>query len=85
MSIQNYNQGKKLLEENRATEAIEYLKTAADLRNHDACYLLGVCYEEGTGIIQDMILAVKYYQNAADQGNALAQHSLGRCFFMTVV
>jgi hypothetical protein len=39
--------------------------------------LLGVCYERGTGVVQDEAEAVRWYRLAADQGNARAQVNLG--------
>ena len=38
---------------------------------------LGVCYELGTGVTQDLKLAVEWYAKAAAQGNAEAQFNLG--------
>ncbi len=39
--------------------------------------LVGVCCEDGTGVVKDEVEAVKYYRMAADQGNANAQYNLG--------
>ena len=39
--------------------------------------LVGVCYEDGTGVVKDEVEAVKYYKMAADQGDADAQKALG--------
>ena len=39
--------------------------------------LLGVCYQNGTGLVKDEVEAVKYYKMAADQGDADAQKALG--------
>ena len=40
-------------------------------------HVLGVCYEDGTGVAKDEVEAVKYYKMAADQGDADAQYILG--------
>ena len=39
--------------------------------------LLGVCYDNGTGVVKDEVEAVKYCKMAAYQGNASAQYNLG--------
>ena len=39
--------------------------------------LVGLCYENGTGVVKVEVEAVKYYKMAADQGNASAQEALG--------
>jgi TPR repeat protein len=40
-------------------------------------YSAGVCYEQGTGVAQNLEEAVRYYKLAADQGDAGAQKNLG--------
>ncbi len=42
-----------------------------------AMNLVGVMYENGTGIIQNDKQAVRWYRMAAEQGNAYAQYNLG--------
>ena len=39
--------------------------------------LLGLCYQNGTGVVKDKVEGVKYYKIAADQGYASAQYNLG--------
>ena len=41
---------------------------------------LGVRYENGKGVLKDDKQAVKWYQKAADQGNASAQYNLGAMY-----
>ncbi|KAI7906500.1 uncharacterized protein BX663DRAFT_548675 [Cokeromyces recurvatus] len=55
-----------LLKEN-SSEAISWLKKASRLGDPRAFYYLGECYEFGNGVQADPILAVQYYQNAADR------------------
>ena len=40
-------------------------------------HLLGLCYENGSGVVKDKVEAVKYFMMAADQGHANAQYNLG--------
>ena len=45
--------------------------------DHDAQYNLGIMYAEGQGVPQDYKKAAEWFTRAADQGEALAQTSLG--------
>jgi len=38
---------------------------------------LGVCYQDGDGVEQNLARAVELYQQAAEQGEAGAQYNLG--------
>ena len=42
---------------------------------------LGCCYEDGTGVLQNIREAISLFRQAADQGCALAQLNLGRCYY----
>jgi uncharacterized protein len=42
--------------------------------------MLGFCYDNGHGVIEDMAEAVKYYRRAADAGHAGALFNLGLCY-----
>ena len=42
--------------------------------------VLGGCYENGSGVSQDHVEAVKWYHKAAEQGHAWAQYNLGNCY-----
>ena len=46
----------------------------------NAQFGLGVCYENGQGIIQSYEKAVEWYTKAAEQGYAYAQYNLGVCY-----
>ena len=59
---------------------IEAWNAAANHGNAIAQLDLGVCYEHGKGVPQDMQQAVKYHKLSANQGNAQAQHNLGYCY-----
>ena len=58
-------------------EKIAYLRKWAELGNADAQYKLALSYDDGQGVTQDKVLAVKWYRKAADQGYAKAQCDLG--------
>ncbi len=56
---------------------IESLRTRANAGDADAQFSLGVMYDVGRGVPQDDVEAVVWYRQAAEQGHASAQHSLG--------
>jgi TPR repeat protein len=45
----------------------------------------GVCYDYGQGVAKDERKAVEYYQLAAAQNHATAQHNLGALHFCACV
>lgn len=58
--------------------AILYLKDAAKENSRTAQYLLGDCYENGTGVEQDYKQAAYWYRKAAKQGDPDAKEALER-------
>ena len=64
-----------------------FANTADDYRedalNGDAWaqYNLGVCYDNGTGVLEDDKQAVYWYTKSAEQGNAKAQSNLGNRYY----
>jgi TPR repeat protein len=76
--------GKIKIDDNTPLDVIQ--EQAAN-GNAEAQFLLGVYYEIGEGVSQDMLKAVKWYQKAvkenqkaAEQGDAEAQNRLGVCY-----
>jgi len=59
--------------------ASRYLK-AATLGDPNAQFNIGLCYQEGRGIVKDVKIAVTWYRKAAAQGDAGAQNKLGDCY-----
>ena len=66
-----YNLGCYLSKED-AVKAAECYEKAAKLGHAEAQNNLGVCYELGTGVPKDVVLAAQWYRKAADQGNQSA-------------
>lgn len=61
--------------------AAEKFQRAADLGNTHAMYTLGVCFERGRGVEQDLSRAAALYRDAAHAGgHARALHNLGVCY-----
>ena len=71
----------------KAYQAGDYLKAlsiweqTAILGNATAQFNIGYMHEFGEGVTQNHEIAAKWYELAADQGDARAQHSLGGYYF----
>ncbi|CEI95374.1 hypothetical protein RMCBS344292_09563 [Rhizopus microsporus] len=63
--------------EQNSKEGFEYLMKSAENNNMYAQFLVGVHYERGLDIPQDLEKAMHYYQKSADQGFPDAQAALG--------
>ena len=61
-----------------SAQTSEELTTQCQQGNAEACFNLGVAYDNGTGLTQDAVKAVALYQRACD-----AQHAKG-CFNLGV-
>ena len=57
-------------------EAAKLYQLAAEQKDPDAQYQLGLMYSNGEGISQDYKEAAKWFQLAVEQGNMLAQGEL---------
>jgi TPR repeat protein len=53
----------------------------AELGDAEAQYNLGVMYDEGAGVDQDLVCAASWYRKAAEQGFVDAQTNLGMMFY----
>lgn len=53
--------------------ALNYLNKAADKNNPDAIYILGLMYEHGRGVRQDIERSVKLFDRAAAMGQGYAK------------
>ncbi len=57
--------------------ALQWIRRAADQRDASAQTNLGVLYDEGRGVPQDLAEAVRWSRRAALQGHASAQFNFG--------
>ena len=57
--------------------SIEAIRTRANAGDAEAQFNLGVMYDAGLGVPQDLVEAVAWYRQAAEQGYADAQYNLG--------
>ena len=51
--------------------SIAELKAKAEKGNADAQFKLGVCYDHGDGVAKNLVEAVKWFREAAEQGDGL--------------
>lgn len=75
----NYLYNGNLVEKDEA-QAIQYYTKAAELKDPNACYMLGLLLEEGTAIKQNLPQAVKHYSTAANSNHLLALLKLASCY-----
>ena len=50
-------------------------------RNSRAQCMVGLCYEMGQGVAEDIQKATEYYRQAAENGNVTAMCNLGYCYY----
>ena len=70
------SKGKTFLDNQEYHDAVECFRIAAQMRNAQAMYYLGLCYEKGLGVEQDAAEAEKWIRKAAEQGHADALQAL---------
>jgi TPR repeat protein len=88
--FQNLNQTNKVLcycfgeyyrlIEKKTDLSLSFIQISANQGYAPAQNRLGICYDYGDGVKQDLSKAVEYYQRAANQGHAVAQFNLGWCW-----
>lgn len=61
----------------RATESMNFIRSAADSGDADAQFILGRAYHLGVGVSTDYGLAHYWYTKSAEQQNAAAECNLG--------
>ena len=77
-----YALGKLMLSVGLSTEAIRWLKYAADSGDQFARYTLGKVYLQGEHTEKDVDTAVDYLKLSAEQGNQYAQYTLGKLYLL---
>ena len=73
----NYRKGLDAYSKSDYTTALREIKPLAEQGNADAQSLLGIMYEFGQGVPENIKTALKWYRLAADQGVARAQKRYG--------
>ncbi|XP_014664577.1 PREDICTED: death ligand signal enhancer-like [Priapulus caudatus] len=72
--------GLQLVQGSKFESAVKWFETASQDGYSKAQYNLGVCYEQGLGVKQDVKKAAEFYHQAAQRGHAMAQYNLGVLF-----
>jgi TPR repeat protein len=63
-----------------ANASIVEIRSRAEQGEKEAQFRLGVCYENGEGVLQSNAEAAKWYRKAAEQGYAASECELGACY-----
>lgn len=78
--MKNQNNTNTTVEE-RTYNSFDDLEEAAEQRNADAQYHLGLCYEKGNNVPNaNCKKAIEWFEKAAKQGNIKALCALGNCY-----
>ena len=72
--------GRKKEEEGDYQSALNLYESSAAKNNTLAMVLLGMCYEEGRGVVKDLSFALALYQKAADLGDSWGQGLIGEAY-----
>ena len=78
---QQFQQGVEAAKGGDYQTAFKLWLPLAEQGNAATQYNLGLMYENGQGVKQDDVEAVKWYRKAAEQGNAKAQFNLGVSYY----
>lgn len=63
------------------TEAVKWLRPAAEKGDRESQFILGMCLRNGEGISVNEEKGFKYIKLAAEQDSSMALYELGRCYF----
>ena len=74
---QDFGKGLEAAQKGDLATALREWSALAEQGHVGAQYNLGVMYENGKGVTQDLKEAVKWYRKSAEQGTAMAQYNLG--------
>lgn len=72
----------KLYVSRQYKEAIPWLEQAANAGHMRAPLVLGILYEQGSGVKEDATAAAKWYQKGIDNGNAAAARRLANLYHL---
>lgn len=75
-----YQKGEVCYNAKSYEEAVEWYRKAAEQGHAEALRSLGVCYQEGFGVLQSWDEAARWYRQAADKGDSNAMNNLGWCY-----
>lgn len=76
--------GKMDIDNNNYEEAVKWFRKAAENGYDDAQYLLGDCYRNGQGVIENDEEAFRWFLKAAEQGHREARRHVFCCYYYGV-
>lgn len=79
-TVKEYKLGYKLYGLKQYKEAFPHLQYAAEKGHIESQFLVGDCYDNGYGIVEDVKKAMKWYEKAGNQGHAESQYRLGMMY-----
>ena len=66
--------------EDEFKEAVKWAQKAADNGSGEGCWILGLAYEHGRGVKEDLNLAIEYYEKGVNLGHAKCMGNLGAIY-----
>lgn len=72
---------KQRLAQGKYQEAVTLLRKAAEQNSPEAQFLLGHCYEQGTGVPRNDHAKLEWYTKSAQNNHLERQYKLGLCYF----
>ena len=77
---ENFNKGEEYYKNKDYSNALPYIRKAAEAGHSNAQFRLGCMYDIAQGVTKDYAEAARWYRKAADQGHATAQNNLGSLY-----
>lgn len=66
--------------EDEFKEAVKWAQKAADNGSGEGCWILGLAYEHGRGVKEDLNLAIEYFEKGVNLGHAKCMGNLGAIY-----
>lgn len=63
------------------TQALYWYHKAEEAGNMHSKNSIGICYQNGTGVLQDDKMAASWFEKAAEAGNPAGAYNLAECYF----
>lgn len=73
----DFQMGYELYSNEDYTNAVPYLRKAANAGHGDAMFWLSMCYSDGTGVTQDDVQAFNWMKKSADTGDRISMSMMG--------
>ena len=76
-----YNEGLRLYNAGDYAQSFVKFQAASEKGSDGAMWTLGVMYQDGLGVVQDIVEAARWYRKAAEKGHADAMYTLGQLYY----